>query len=146
MERKHNSAKRYLMQLRIKRQYIERLKAQRTAIEADISLLRGIRYDTDRVQTSPDGEGFPRGVVELMEIETEIADRIVEYEMFLSHTIAQIHSLSRKEYADVLYKIYVQGKSLGQAADEIGYEYVWMCKVHGRALEEFRIRYMQQDN
>ncbi len=144
LESRHNVAKRELSKLRMQRRYIDRLRLQRAQVEADISLLKGIRYDRDKVQTSPDGESFSRGVIELMELETEIADRVVEYEMTLTEMVRRVHSLSRPEYADVLYKLYIEDKTLMQAAEEIGYSYEAMCRIHGRALEEYRIKYIGQ--
>jgi DNA-directed RNA polymerase specialized sigma subunit len=40
-------------------------------------------------------------------------------------------------YADVLYMRYLEGKSLVDIAEELLYSYIYVCKLHGRALLEF---------
>lgn len=40
-------------------------------------------------------------------------------------------------YKNILYKVYVQGKTLVKVADEMGYDYKHMCYKHGIALNKF---------
>ena len=40
-------------------------------------------------------------------------------------------------YRNILYKVYIQGKTLVRVADEMGYSYVQICRSHGTALKKF---------
>lgn len=40
-------------------------------------------------------------------------------------------------YKLILEKVYIQGKTLVTVASEMGYDYKYMCKMHGMALEKF---------
>lgn len=40
-------------------------------------------------------------------------------------------------YKNILYKVYIQGKTLVKVADEMGYSYVQVCRKHGTALNKF---------
>ena len=40
-------------------------------------------------------------------------------------------------YRIILYKVYIQGKSLVTTASEMNYSYVQMCRKHGTALNKF---------
>lgn len=40
-------------------------------------------------------------------------------------------------YKNILYKVYIQGKTLVKVADEMGYSYVQVCRKHGAALNKF---------
>ena len=40
-------------------------------------------------------------------------------------------------YRNILYKVYIQGKTLVRVADEMGYSYVQICRSHGTALNKF---------
>ena len=48
--------------------------------------------------------------------------------------ISQIQKLSEAEY-DVLHKVYVQGKTLYEVADERAISYSMATTIHGRALK-----------
>ena len=40
-------------------------------------------------------------------------------------------------YKNILFKVYIQGKTLVRVADEMGYSYVQICRSHGTALNKF---------
>lgn len=40
-------------------------------------------------------------------------------------------------YKNILFKVYIQGKSLVTTASEMKYDYKYMCKMHGEALNKF---------
>ena len=40
-------------------------------------------------------------------------------------------------YRNILFKVYIQGKSLVTVASEMDYSYVQMCRKHGIALNKF---------
>ena len=40
-------------------------------------------------------------------------------------------------YKNILYKVYIQGKTLVKVADEMGYDYKHICYKHGISLNKF---------
>ena len=40
-------------------------------------------------------------------------------------------------YRNILYKVYIQGKSLVTVGNEMNYSYVHICREHGIALDKF---------
>lgn len=40
-------------------------------------------------------------------------------------------------YRNILFKVYIQGKSLVTVASEMNYSYVHVCREHGIALNKF---------
>ena len=40
-------------------------------------------------------------------------------------------------YKNILYKVYIQGKSLVKVADEMNYTYKYLINMHGEALKKF---------
>lgn len=60
------------------------------------------------------------------EIERLVEDR--------ARRIENIQKLTEAEY-DVLHKVYVQGKTLYEVADERGISYSMAATIHGRALK-----------
>ena len=40
-------------------------------------------------------------------------------------------------YKNILFKVYIQGKSLVTVASEMNYSYIDLCRKHGTALNKF---------
>jgi hypothetical protein len=40
-------------------------------------------------------------------------------------------------FKNILFKVYIQSKTLVKTASEMWYDYKYMCKMHGIALEKF---------
>ena len=80
-------------------------------------------------------------------------DRVKEYENALDKDIEryvnekekrikQIQKLHKKHYPEILYKRYIQYKSLLCISDEMGYSYQYIKELHGKALREFQNTYL----
>lgn len=50
-----------------------------------------------------------------------------------------VEELNKMEFPfkNILFKVYIQNKTLVTTASEMGYDYKYMCKMHGRALDNF---------
>lgn len=50
-----------------------------------------------------------------------------------------VEKINRVEfpYKNILFKVYIQGKSLVTVASEMNYSYVHICREHGIALNKF---------
>lgn len=87
----------------------------------------------DRVQSSGGKEKMADAVCRYLQVEEEIneaVDRLVDAKREVIRTIER---LEVEEY-DVLHKLYVQGKTFQEVAEEKAKSYSWVTLKHGRAL------------
>lgn len=129
------------------RQYLEQLEALDSKIQIDLQLLQekkikatgggAIRYDKDKVQSSIVGSKMESDVCNYVEFEKTIELRIKRYEEAKEKIIDQIKELNVSAYIDILFKVYVQYKTLKVAGDEMGKSYKYVRDKHIEALKEF---------
>lgn len=100
----------------------------------------GIQYG-ERVQTSPQGDMLEKKVVKYVQMEQEINDMINKFVDLKHKIIDEIQGLSEVKHIDVLFKKYVQYKSLEQIAVEMNYSYPYIKELHGYALQDFERTY-----
>lgn len=100
-----------------------------------ISILSGIDYSKDRVQSSP--ETGNKQIEALVDLENDIK-RMVEKESELKHRIiGEIQQLENPLYVDILFRRYVDCQSFERIACDMNYAYNYVCTLHGEALKEF---------
>lgn len=130
--------------------YLRQLKALDVKINQkirevdDLKLLtggRGIAYDRDHVQTTPENRQEEL-IIKWLDMEREIDRMIGDYIAQKDKIINQIHTLSDSRYIKILYDHYVpdargQVKTLEKIAVEMPSNYTYVCELHGRALQEF---------
>lgn len=68
----------------------------------------------------------------------EMMKIIVQEEEKQKKIVEQINKIEFP-YRNILFKVYIQGKSLVTVASEMKYDYKYMCKMHGFALDKFDI-------
>ena len=66
----------------------------------------------------------------------DILKMVHEEQAKLNSVIVQLNKL-KPLYRNILYKRYVEGKSLEQVATDVGYSYNRTCSFNGYALNEF---------
>lgn len=104
----------------------------------------GMDYSKERVQSSPTGDApFVQSVLRIAELEKEInaeIDRFVDEK----HTIInQIQALQNPRHIDILYKRYIEYKSLEQICVEMKFSYDHIRHLHGDALKEFGEKFLK---
>lgn len=72
----------------------------------------------------------------LLDNEKELMHKIEQLMQKQKEIVEQIEKC-RFPYRNILYKTYIQGKKLVTVASEMGYDYKYICKQHGFALNEF---------
>lgn len=134
--------KEYLRQLRVfsikiqqKKDELEGLKAAAENVSAGI--------DSERVQTSPK-DRMPDDVSRIVDLESEIHKDIQELLILKNKIINEIQGLSNPVYIEILYKRYVEYKSLEEISVELKYSYVHVKRLHGIALQAFRRFYPEK--
>lgn len=121
-----NSVRTYDLQLM-------RLATQKRALEMCL-LPSGIRYDKDKVQTSPEDQlskicaDIDRINCEMAHIGIKKAQRIVEIEKI-------IDELPEEEQKIVMTLCYIEHKSIQGIADKLGYSTDWVYKKRRKATE-----------
>ena len=100
-----------------------------------LSILGGIDYSKDRVQTSPSSGN--RQIEELVDLENELYDLIHDSSMLKHKIIGEIQTLANPIHVDLLFRRYVECQSFERIACDMGYVYNYVCNLHGEALKEF---------
>lgn len=134
MEKK--TPKEYLRQLRTaeikieqKEEELERLKSSLESISTGT--------DSERVQTTP-RDRISEEVTHIVDLEEEINADLGALLMLRNKIINEIQSMDNPIYIDILYKRYVEYKSLEEIAVEMSYSYIHIKRLHGYALLEFQ--------
>ena len=131
------NAKEYLMQIRrIDLSIRQKIKEYELRCKSRV-LVSGIDYDKDRVQTSPSNVGFTRESEILADMDADIRKSILDLMDRKDKIIGQIQKIDRIEYAEILFKRYVEYKSFKDIMTEMHLSYYRVCHLHGEALLEF---------
>lgn len=132
-------AKDYLLQIELLQAKIEQ-KQQRANEYRDLALCIGaFDYSKERVQTSNLGGQIENPVVRYLALEQEINENIQMLQLRKDKITDEIHNLEDAKFIKILYKRYVECKSLGQVAKEMKYSYDHIRAIHGEALKSFEI-------
>lgn len=109
-------------------QYIEELKESINKLTATISdMPKGSRQVED---------GMAEKISSLMDSVNEILDKVNELhkkQMDIEKALCKIE----QPYRNILDKVYIQGKTLVTIANEMSYNYEYMKRMHGIALNKF---------
>lgn len=134
-------AKEYLQQLqrldtvinqKIKEVQDLRLQAQGTG---------GLDYSKERVQSSPSGDApFVKPICRTIDLEAEINAEIDKFVDEKHKIINQIQGLKNSDYISLLFKRYVEFKSLEKICVEMNFSYDYIKHLHGYALQDFEDR------
>lgn len=133
-------AKDYLKQIEILDKCIDQKRIECDELRLRAGSTGGIQYG-DKVQTSPSGNELEKKVVKYVQLEQEINEMINKFVDVKHKIIDEIQGLSEVKHIDVLFKRYVQYKSLEQIAVEMNYSYPYVRELHGYALADFERTY-----
>lgn len=136
-KRKTLSAREYLRQLEVLdmqiNQDIERLDEMKQS-----ALCTGaIDYSRERVQTSPISDKIGTDVTRYMTFNDEINAEIDRFVDAKEQIIREIRELRDFYYVQVLFKVYVQFKSLKVTSQEMKRSYNFVLDIHKKALVAF---------
>lgn len=92
----------------------------------------------ERVQTSPSADSILNEVIRRAELEADISRKIERFLQLKHKIINEIQSLDNAVYVSILYKRYVEYKSLEEIAVEMNYSYRQVLRLHGMALQGFK--------
>ena len=101
----------------------------------------GIDYSDERVQTSPSGDSLCRQVTNYVACDDEINAEIDRFVDAKNLIIKQIRGLHNNYFNQILFKVYVQFKSVKQASKEMKKSYNYTVELHNKALAAFEETY-----
>lgn len=137
------TAKEYLLQIKEQRndilnqeEYIQRLR--------DSLGVAGIRYDKERVQSSPEPDKFAKIFGQIDEEEQRLEAMKTRFVNTRVKIINQIHQLEDSKHQNVLYIVYVDGKNLKKAAQAMSFSYEYVKEIHIAALQAFEEKFPPQ--
>lgn len=131
------TAKEYLSQAATLKRRIKQIEDRIEELRTEASSPKAIRYDKDMIQSSPSGDALANYMIRLDHEERKLI-QLKERYLDIHEEIRNRILLVRPDlYSDVLYMRYLEGKSLVDISEELLYSYIYVCKLHGRALLEF---------
>lgn len=136
-EKKTLSAKKYLSQLAVIDEAINQDLERLSEMKENTLRTGGIDYSRDRVQTSPVGDRLCSDVTRYTAFNEEINEEIDRFIDARERIIKEIRELHDVNYIQVLYKVYVQFKTLTMTSREMQRSYNFVLNVHKMALKEF---------
>lgn len=133
------------------KEYLQQLQRLDTVINQKINELGdlrlqaqstgGIDYSKERVQTSPSGDApFVKPICRIIDLEAEINAEIDRFVDEKHKIINQIQGLKNSDYISLLFKRYVEFKSLEKICVEMNFSYDYIKHLHGYALQDFEDR------
>ena len=140
-KRKSLTAKEYLGQLEVIDTKIQQMLEELDDLMTDSTSTGGIDYSKERVQTSGSKDSLGDTVVRYVSLNDTINAEIDEFADIKHQVIKEIQSLNVNNYIQVLFKVYVQYKSIKVASDEMKISYQYARNIHKKALAAFEKRY-----
>ena len=133
------------------REYLGQLQELDTNINQDLERLDDMKtnacstgaidYSAERVQTSPSGDSLCKAVTNYVAFNDKINAEIDSFADAKEQIIKEIRGLRDKNYVQVLYKVYVQYKTVKQASKEMKKCYNYTVELHNKALAAFEKTY-----
>lgn len=136
MNDKKLTAKQYLEQLRVIDTKINQKMEELADLMTAATSTGAIDYSKDRVQTSPQNAQENR-ICKYVDLDAEINREIDEFVDIKHRVTKEIQELNVDYYIKILFKVYVQYKTVKDAANEIGLSYQYVRDLHKKALKAF---------
>lgn len=136
MNDKKLTAKQYLDQLWVIDTKINQKMEELADLMTAATSTGAIDYSKDRVQTSPQNAQENR-ICRYVDLDAEINREIDEFVDIKHRVTKEIQELNVDYYIKILFKVYVQYKTVKDAANEIGLSYQYVRDLHKKALKAF---------
>ena len=129
------TGKEYMNQIREIRREIRLLEEQILRDTVYASNVKAIRYDVDKVQTSPDGDRMANIISGIVGAEEKLYKKIQDLMQKENEARTYLIQL-REEHERVLVLHYFDGLKWEDVASKIGYDDKYIYDVKNKALEE----------
>ena len=100
-----------------------------------------VLYEEDKVQASGNKDRIGDMVSKMVDLEKEAQSYVDAYTDLRRKIIIQIDSMPKETYYVVLFSKYIEDKTFDVIAEEMGYSWRQVIRIHGVALAEFEKMY-----
>lgn len=131
-----------------KKDYLKSYKKTRNRLNSMELQRKQIRIDMLHVKASQ-GDGMPRAkgetndlsryIVQMANLEEQIDDKRSELMDKQTEITAAINSLDDDDECTIMTEKYLNGKTWEQVAEDNGYSWMTMHRIHGRALKKIKL-------
>ena len=129
------TGKEYMNEIRKIRREIRLLYEQIIRDELLASNVKAIRYDVDKVQTSPDGDRMAELISDICKNESKMIVKVQELHK-REESAMQVLLLLKEEHERILVLHYLEGKRWEDVAAALFYDETYIYKLRDRALDE----------
>ena len=131
MDKVKDELKAYIHNQEFIKEQLEKIEERKTLIEKITTIL------SDMPKGTPDNSSLQEKIAGLMDMTKELEKTIENWQETQIRIENKINKIEQP-YALILYKMYIQGKTLVTVACEMHYNYTYMCEMHGRALKIYK--------
>lgn len=145
---KAQTAKRYLNQYHRLRRTAESLERRVEELEVKAQGVGAIRYDKDRVQTSPENQ-IEADAIRLAEVREKYRTALIEYAETALEIERQVSSMEPELYGLILRMRYIETDPSGYQVSfrriswKLKKSYNYICNQHGAALTAFAEKFLE---
>ena len=137
------TAKEFLQDIYKKRQALETTQNKIEQLRVSAEGVGAIRYDKDRVQTSPE-DHMSEAVAQMVELENEYEHMILAYHKSIILRTKMIDGMDDPRYVRLLMLRYVDCLRFEEIACRMAYSWQHVLRLHGEALDAFARQYEGQ--
>ena len=138
------SVKDYLQEIHRLDLYTEQKRQEYETLKSLHKGISSVDYSKVRVKTLGKHEGFTRHSDQLVDLEAELQRDMHYFNRMRHERIEKIQRMEETSHMELLYKRYVEYKSLEYIAKEMGYSYKHIQKLHSDALKVFEAKFMKK--
>lgn len=128
--------KEYLRDIQFMRERLERLRLRRKELHLEVSF-GSMNISGDRVMSTPENK-MEKALVKLSDRLEKIDGETAKLTIEIDDRLNKIESLENNSYKIILFKRYSEYKSCEMIAEELNYNYNYVCTLHGDALKALR--------
>lgn len=129
-------AKEFLMQVRSRYEEVQEQKEYVDRIRDSLGVA-GINYDSESCHGSSDPHSREHLLLKMIEEDKRLKKMNKDYAEFRVSVIDMIHNVSDSRDRKILYRVYIDFKSLYEVSSEMSYSYEYTRKIHLEALKNF---------
>ncbi len=135
------TAREYLSELQLMKTEIEQLQ-ERKQMYLDKATSITVALDPVKVQSSPVADRMGDNVSRAADLDARIDRELCSFWDKQDEVTKQIQGIHNVKYMQLLFKVYIQEKSIRQAAGEMKMSYGYVMDLHKKALAAFEEKYV----
>lgn len=137
------TAKEYLSETNNYRRILRSIELEIEEVRRQSEQIKAIRYDKDRVQSSPSGSAMDDYLIRLDELNGRYMTNVIKLRGEIDKRKRMINAMSNPTHAQILRLRYINGLKWKSICVEMGYTFRHTTKMHGYALQAFTELYKE---